>query len=329
MADNLTPYITRNPGDMVTAEDWNEVQIKIKEDIGDQVQTAIGGIQNVPHAGDADTLEGSTAQALKEEIIQAVLNQIPEKTGYLRLFKKLEVSEETIVEHNLNAFPLVDLYQLDYFQVVASEDGYEYVTWVNFYLYHSSEKRIRFKEEDEPTSALQSIVIEPADGRPYRISFQDMLDLYNVEYTEDTSLGDLETDFWDTFFAAPNDGFDDDQYTHSPWFDRCCREEETVRSLKRKRNWDDIWFQMRPRKTINYPYDPATGAPNAPVIGDDRENPEESMPAPTQVAVVHFDLNTLGLRLLRGPVYPTDLLDGLEEHRDISQELKVMLLLKV
>ena len=57
----------------------------------------------------------------------------------MRIFKRLEVGEESVVEHNLLASPLVDVYQLDYFRVVASEDGYKYTTWVNFFLYHTSE----------------------------------------------------------------------------------------------------------------------------------------------------------------------------------------------
>ena len=156
-----------------------------------------------------------------------------------------------------------------------------------------------------------------------------MLDYYEVEYTDDSSLGDAETEFWQAFFAAPNGDFDDDQQAHSPWFDRCCRENMSVREIKRKRDWDDIWFQMRPRKTVNYPYNTADGAPNAP---DPDSEPPEPMPAPTQIEVAHFDFDTLGLKLLRLAVYPAELFaeDGVEEERreQILNELKVMVLLK-
>jgi hypothetical protein len=53
---------------------------------------------------------------------------------------------------------------------------------------------------------------------------------------------------------------------------------------------------------------------------------------PTQVHVSHFDFNTLGLRLLREPVYAPEVMEGLmEEGRDVAairQELKLMVLLR-
>lgn len=326
MAD-LTPYIERHPGDMVTAEDWNQVQIDIKEDIGSQVQTtvdkAIAAIVRVPEAGeadkadDADMLAGKTLDDLIKLLVDKVIAQIPSKVGYMQIFKKLEVGEQNVVKHGLEAQPLVDIYQLEYFRVVSTEGAAEddrYDMWVNFYLYHSSEKRIRFRPENNPA---ENIDIEPPDGPPYRIAFEEMLRLYDVQYTENTSLSDLENEFWKAFFNAPNDEFDDDQYTHSPWFDKCCREEESVRSVKRKGNWDDIWFQMRPRKTVN-------------LLAEADADGNALISSPNQVEVVHFDLNTLALNLLADPVHPIDPLAPISgPERDISQEMKVMLVLKV
>ncbi len=133
------------------------------------------------------------------------------------------------MEHQLSAFPLTDVYQLGYFRVIASEDEHVYETFTNFYLYHSSESKIRFRPEETPTVPAVSVEIDPPEPPPYRIAFHRMLELYKVEYDDNMSLGDLETDFWKAFFSAPNDEFDDDQYCHSPWFDRCCREMRTVR----------------------------------------------------------------------------------------------------
>ena len=140
-----------------------------------------------------------------------------------------------------------------------------------------------------------------------------LLTRYKVEYTDSWSLGNLETEFWKAFFKTPNDDFDDDQYCHSPWFDRCCREELTVANLKSRGNWDDIWFQMRPRKTINYT-PPSSDVP-------------PPTAAPTQIQVAHFDFDTLGIELLSEPIYSQDLPNELREK--IRNELKVMLLLKV
>ncbi len=192
------------------------------------------------------------------------------------------------------------------FNVVASEDSHIFETLTTFYLYHTSESRIRYRPEDPSNAAAKSVEIDPADGHPYRIPFQHMLELYGVEYGDNSSLSDVETEFWKKFLSAPNDRFDDDQYFHSPWWDRCCREDRTVGGMGR--DWNDLWFQVRPRKTINYA---GLG------VGDDQIT---TLPAPTKVQVVHFDFDTVGLRLLGNPVVP----DG-----HPNDHLKVLVLMKV
>ncbi|NDJ19012.1 hypothetical protein [Myxacorys almedinensis] len=317
MTTNMTPYIDRKPGDLITAEDWNELQRKVKTDISEQTKQAIDQIKSVKMAEEAQTLQGKTFEEILANILDSVLKVLPGRTGYLQVFKQLNVGKEENVEHKLKAFPLVDVYQLDYFKVVCSEDGNKpYAEWVTFYLYHSSEKRIRLEDGT-------SIPIEPIGGtHPYKVPFKDLLEQYHVKYTDNSSLGDLETEFWKAFFTPPNDDFDDDQHCHSPWFDRCCRESKTVGELKSRGDWDDLWLQMRPRKTINYP---------EPVVTPQPTPGTEPLPtpAPTQIQIAHFDYDTLGITLLSEPVHPTDVTNELSERRNIRQELKVMLLLKV
>jgi hypothetical protein len=310
MPTETTPYITRNPGDLITAEDWNDVQKKIKENIAKQIQDAIQKVDNVPNAANAHKLENQTPEELTNDILEKVRQELPTRTGYRKLFKRLKKGEEKVIKHQLEACPLVDVYQLDYFKVICSEDDEKSAGWVNFYLYHTSEKRIRFTDPNVTSKTTINVDIEPKEGTPYRIPFKDMLALYKVSYTETTSLGDLETEFWKAFFAEPNDSFDDDQYCHSPWFDRCCGEKRTVGDLKQKGDWNDLWFKMQPRKTINYSLT-AT-------------NPT---PAPTQIQVVHFDFDNLGIKLVTDPVLPTP--EGEEGPVSPPDELKVMMLLKV
>ena len=327
-------YIPRNPGDLITAEDWNDLQKKVKQDIGDQTKKAIDGIQSVKKAEDTTKLEGKTIEELTKEILDKVLKEIPKRTGYLQLFKRLKVGQEEAISHKLKAFPLVDVYQLDYFRVVCSEDGNSYEEWVNLYLYHSSEKRLRLDGAD-------SVVIESTDSHPYKIPFSDLLAYYQVQYTDDSSLGDVENDFWKAFFADPNDKFDDDQYCHSPWFDRCCCENRTVGTLKQRGDWDDLWLQMRPRKTINYPtVNTSKDQDSKDQDSVDKATLDSTTPAPTQIQVVHFDFDTVGIKLLVKPLLTNDLLTAMqgdtskkifsdERQKIIKNELKVMLLLKV
>ncbi len=322
------PYVEYKPGELIAAEIMNDMQAQIRADIADQAQAAVDAITQVPSAQDSDHLEGQSLADITKAIIDQAISEVSLRSGYMRLYKKLQVGEERVIDHQLQNSPLVDLYQLDYFQVVASEDDYKYVTWVNFFLYHSSEKRIRFVPEEGGTPV--SVEIEPTDGEPYRIAFAELLARYKVEYTENSSLGEIENELWKAIFAAPNDDFDDQQYAHSPWFDRCCREERTVKSLKQRGDWNDMWIKIVPRKTVNYPYeavvtDDNTGGLRIPSSSD-------PMPMPTQVHVSHFNFNKLGLLLLTEPIYSPEVINGLrEEGRDleaIRQELKLMVLLR-
>jgi hypothetical protein len=64
MASNApTPYIPKNPGDLITVEDWNNLQLDVKQHIGSQIQTAIN-IKNVDHATNSDQLGGQTSAQL-------------------------------------------------------------------------------------------------------------------------------------------------------------------------------------------------------------------------------------------------------------------------
>jgi hypothetical protein len=312
------PYIEFMAGQLIAAEVMNDMQSQIRSDITAQAQAAVDNISLVPRAQDADALEGQTLAEITQAIIDQAISQMALESGYRRLYKKLKKGEVVVVEHGLQNCPLVDLYQLEYFQVVASEDGYSYATWVNFFIYHSSEKRIRYAPEGE---TAQNIVIEPSKGQPYRIPFKDLLAWYKVQYNDDSSVGDLETEFWDALFANPNDQFDDNQYAHSPWFDRCCREERTVKSLKQKGDWDELWVKVVPRKTVNY---------EQPGTGQNEPDPDFPIPAPMNVGVSHFDLNRVGLTLLNNPVYSAEVEAGLraEDREGWEEELKVMVLLR-
>ena len=291
-----SPYIPRKPGDPITAEDWNEVQVGVKQDIQAKIGAAIDGLESVPKSDDAVKFGGKTPDEYAQAIVDRVLYELPKRTGYLPVYKKLKVGEQSVVEHKLGACPLTDLYQLDYFGVVCSEDDQVFLSLTNFFLYHESESKIRFA--GSPPSPPLSVPVEPPEGQPYRIPFETMLKLYNVEYTDASSLGDVETEFWRAFFSAPNDRFDDDQYCHSPWFDRCCREQRPVRQLKSRRDWDELYFQMRPRKVT----------PLVELRAQTDENTEDTPNgrAPGEptlrglVRVDHFDFERLGLTLLGG-----------------------------
>lgn len=304
MPEQLSPYVDAKDGDLITAQNWVRMQELIKGDIAAQTKAAVDAITSVASAQDATRLGGLTPAELAAQVLEHVLRQLPQRTGHFTAFRKLEIGTESVIEHKLGAFPLVDVYQLEYFPVVASEDGHVFKPLATFFLHHASEARIRFRPEETPTGQLESVDIDPPGGHAYHIPFVHMLELYGVEVHEDSTLADVETEFWTAFNAKPNDRFDDDQYFHSPWFDRCCGERRTVRSLAR--DWDDIYFQVRPRKTTNF----ASGTPG-----------EGPLAAPTNLQVAQFDHDAIGLTLLAQPTVPP------EPHP--QDHLKVLVLLKV
>src|SRR6266436_916579 len=302
MPTETEPYIPRNPGDLITAEDWNDVQEKIKEDIAKQVKEAVDAKTSVANADNAAKLENKSATELEDETVEKALAVLPTRTGYKMIFKRLTKDDEKVIKHELKACPLVDIYQLDYFEVICAtgeEKADQSDVFVNFYLYNSREQKLKWTDTSKTPSVTKTIEIESADPKhhPFKISFGAMLDLFGVKYTDTQSLDDLETDFWKAFFSGLNDEFDEDQYCHSPWFEKCCGEKRSVKTLKDSGAWDDIWFQMRPRKVIHFPKTPKDDPVNQPLT---------ALPsALAEVQVVHFDFDTIGVQLLADPNYPT------------------------
>jgi hypothetical protein len=315
MTETATPYVERDPGDLLTAEDWNIMQAKIYHDIRATSQQAADDVTHVATADDSAHLEGKDIAALTDEVTRRVLDEVRERTGYQQLFKILKTDEVAELQHDLGTMPLVDVCKLEYFEVVCREDDESSPAFATFYLHHSDERRVRVTDQ---SGTRLTIDIQPKDFPELGIPFADMLTRYDVRYTDTTSLDDLETEFWKAFFRDPNDTFGDDQYCHSPWFERCCKEQQSVRELKEKGDWNDMVFQMRPRKTINF------------ISSGDQETQKFARPA--NVFVQHLDNNRTAIWFEGVALH-----DGGDEERareyigegEFDSQLKVMVLLKV
>ncbi len=331
MSTPLEPYVLTHDGDLITAKLFNGVQSTIREDLANQIKKAIEAIKSVDQSGDSAKLGGKTPKEIEDAIIQRALSEIPKRTGYQMIFKRLTRDREKVIEHKLKACPLVDIYELDYFPVICAKGDHkedQRDAYVNFYLYHSRENKFTSISIDQTPKPV--FEIEPTDGkrRPFRIPFPTMLDLYKVPYTDSSSLEDLETEFWKALFNDPNDEFDEDQYCHSPWFEKCCGEQRTVATLKSRGNWNDIMFQMRPRKVVHVPKTPT-----------DVFATLDALPsAQADIMVAQLDFESISVRLVGDPAYPTSPVPpgfdpALNIHPNLSdaarKELKVMLLLKV
>jgi len=315
MTDNGDLYVERAPGNLLTAEDWNTMQRKIHDDIRATSQAAADNVTHVASADDATHLEGKDLDDLTAEVTKRVLDEIRGRSGYQQLFKILKSGEVTELQHGLGTPPLVDVYKLEYFEVVCREDDETRAAFATFYLCHSDERRVRVTDEN---AQRRSIDIQPKDFPEVGIPFADMLTRYNVQYTDTTSLDDLEVEFWKAFFSAPNDQFGDDQYCHSPWFERCCKEQQSVKQLKDKGDWNDMIFHVRPRKSINFEATDAQGP--------------QTFPRPANVFVQHLDNNRTGIWFRGDAVHDVGDEERAREYigeNEFDHELKVMVLLKV
>lgn len=295
MTDTVQPYIAVNPGDLITAENMNAMQVDIRQDIAKQVVAGVAGKHDIEHAASADQLGGMTLDQLTSHVLGLALTEVAKRTGYLQVFCNLKLNVDKIIEHKLKAYPITDVYQLDYFLAVCAKDDAPadaQAQWVLFYLYHADERRLRIPPGTDP--------IDIETDPKFRILWKNLLDQLQqeklLEYTDDTTLDDLEVDFWRAIFRSPNDSFDPDASCHSPWFEKCCGEKRTVSELKRHGDFDDIYLKIEPQKTINYVQSPIPDPTNQPYKWYQTE--------PTNIRVSQLDPDTIALRLLSQPAYP-------------------------
>jgi len=246
MADENTPYIQRNPGDIWTAEDWNGVQTKIKDDIREKIDEATEQITKtgVLRADNADKfaektpddwvrdLDGRYAQKLHDHEGQSVYRR------YHKRFSK-EVPA-AFIEHNLGRFPLVDVYELmevspeieaNLPETIKTSDGKP----ARFFLYYHHEESDRFKLD----------IKVYRDKARFGIPLETVLTEYGVEWEDDDTLQDVRNDLWDRLFALPNDEI---SHVSSPWIEEKCIERAKVGELKTNDEWQDIKLAFRPVK---------------------------------------------------------------------------------
>lgn len=235
MANETTPYLSRNPGDLVTAEDWNEVQVKIKEDIEDKIEAAKEEIKEtgVDQAGNADKFDHKTPKDWTDELDQRYAPKVhdhEELAAYRRYFKRLGAGQTVVLEHKLGRFPLVDVYEL--LPIAPTVPITE-----KFYLYYHHEERDRDVLFTQDRGMVRW---------PWGTPLEQLLWEYQVEWEDDDSLGDVVNDFLDAFFKPPV--VDHMEHKTSKWIDE--HRESLIADLKRRDEWPDIRWSVRPSKLI-------------------------------------------------------------------------------
>jgi hypothetical protein len=318
------PFIPTAPGDLITADLVNGIQVETRAEIERKIRAAVAGVTEVDRARDAAKLEGKTLKELADEIVRRALEAIPRHTNYRVIYKRLLPGEPAVIKHGLKAYPLTDVYQLGHFPVVSSADAMQTVENAYWYLYHRTEMKIRRPKIDGAAADPTPITIEESRPPVFKHTFQSMLDLYGVRYTEQSTLGDVVNEFWKALFADPNDAFDETTFANSPWFDRCCGDRRTVESLKRGGEWNDLYLKVMPLRTIN-----AELLASAGVLVEHYNLDELGLWwVPRVFRNVSTEETVAGLQVGRDLASRRDALDP-EPGKDVAEEIRVMVVLKV
>ncbi len=310
MANETTPYLSRNPGDLVTAEDWNEVQELIKEDIQNQIGAAKEEIKKtgVERADNADKFDNKTPKEWTEVLDERYAPKVHNHEGqtvYLRYHKRFtKDTPSAFIHHELGRFPLVDIYglwpvsdEVTTSDEVESSDGLP----VKFFLYYHHEEVDEF--------GLNVRVYR--ERVPLGLPIATVLDEYGVEWEEDDTLQDVRNDLWPRLFGQPNDEM---SHASSPWIEEKCIERLKIRELIENDEWPDIRLAFRPQKieAMLMPFVQREAE------GEVAAAPGEGVtPEVWAIPVTHVNYDTLLVELLTPDEIPQDIV------------LDVMLLLRI
>jgi len=119
MSNQATPYVARNPGDLLSAGDWNQMQLAIRADILANKEAAKSEIreEGVEKATDCEKFDSKSASewvAQLDERYAPKVHDHEEIAGYRRYIKRFSGTDQDIalLRHGLGRYPLVDLYEL-------------------------------------------------------------------------------------------------------------------------------------------------------------------------------------------------------------------------
>lgn len=236
------PYIEAHPGELITAQTWNEVQIDIKKDIADEIEAAKDDIRHtgVDKAKDADEFAGKTSEEWTGELDQRYAPKAHDHEGqsvWRRYIKRFTPKvNEALLAHELGRFPLVDVYEL---LTVATLEGK--ACKILFFSGHADTDELDLRVEVYRDRALRGI------------PFDQVAAQIGLEYNDDSSIADVVDDFWTQFMLDPND---DIEHCQTAWVDECCERNRTVGELKKAGDWDDLFIGLNPHKVG---FGPASG----------------------------------------------------------------------
>jgi hypothetical protein len=260
VSDNTTPapYIPRNPGDLVTAEDWNDMQVAVRTDLAANAtadaktaEELKAMIENV----DAKRFGGKTPDEWTDDLDgRYIRRDDPGAMGeYRRYFKQLNrqvvppfgggtVIEPCVIEHKLCRYPLVEVYEL--LPVLAHVPQGERperaneLAGVKFLIYYASKR--------DPLAEL--LFTESSDRFYWGDPLTLLLSQFNLKPALTQKFDDLVNDIFGKMFdpGLEQDQFDRDTYAVSPYVQAWIDKDQTVGDLMKGGQWNDLRIAIRP-----------------------------------------------------------------------------------
>jgi hypothetical protein len=246
MSEMLTPYIERVPGDLISAEDWNAIQVKMQQDLANkvgQVQKALN--EHMQALVNAATIGGKSIDEIRAELDQRyVRNSDLNYSGgkHMRYFKEIEAPvKPVIIEHNMGKFPVVNVFELTTLEGVYSEPGTESeATQVKFLVYYAG----------ATDRAARKLITKGTEEKHWGDPLTFWLELFGMNVTPTQAFADVLNDLWDKMFDTDDaqDHFDQGKFGHTSYIQKeMLDKNRTVENLRAGGFWDNLRVAIRPQ----------------------------------------------------------------------------------
>lgn len=247
MSDECTPYVPATPGDLITAENWNDMQCKAQEDIKTTAAKTKQEVkeEGVSQADNAGKFDGKSAKEWTDNLDERYAGKVHDHEGmanYRRFIKRFTPElDKVLLHHKLGRFPLVDVYRLETMGNIQEEKTRasfpaEFKDCKLFFYYGHADA--------EKYGLLRHVYREKIK---IGVPFEQLLAELGVEYDDDDPIEDVLNDMWDAFMKEPNDEL---EHCESPWVRECCGQRRTVKELKKGNQWPDLYVAMVPLRVL-------------------------------------------------------------------------------
>jgi hypothetical protein len=245
------PYNLSRPGDLWTAEIWNDTQVKIKEDIDEKVndlryeieKKGVKNADNAEHFGRATPEEWMDSFDKRYGAVFAEKNHDHElkRAMFFRTFSKKNALQT--INHSFDGIPAIDIYYLSEIHEkgssssrITSNDG-------------KNPKLLLLKREEFDDFLESYGSKDNINGAGFRLFY--IMEKFNINFKESETLGDVRARLWQRLTTATN--INSFSYASSPLIEKDCNDNITIKALKSTGQINNIFLLFRLTKDSRYP----------------------------------------------------------------------------